>query len=58
MSGRLVQLVIKFVPYSVRRAIVMDEFVRTPRGAFNSAGVTAEELLRNMANIRGRKIDE
>lgn len=55
MSGRLVQLVIKFVPYSVRRAIVMDELVRTPRGWYNSEGVTAEELLRSMAERRNGK---
>ena len=54
MSGRLVRLVIKLIPFDVRYAIVMDEFVRTPRGWHNSGGLTAEELLRDMARRRGR----
>lgn len=58
MSGRFVQLVIKIIPFSVRYAIVMDEFVRTPRGDYNSAGITAEELLRNMASSRGKDVDD
>ncbi len=48
LSGRLSYLVAKLLPLNVRYVIVMEEFVRTPKGEFNSAGVSAEEVLRSM----------
>lgn len=52
MSGRIIDLVVKWLPYSIRYRIVLNELVRTPRGDYNAHGVSVEELIRNMQRSR------
>lgn len=48
MSGRLARLIAKYLPFDVRYSVVMAEFVRTPKGDYNSMGTSVESVLRNM----------
>lgn len=52
MSERIIHLVVKWLPYSIRYRIVLNELVRTPRGDYNADGLTVEELIRNMQKTR------